>query len=208
VHRRAEADKATELVKLHRVSSMLAAGWGATAKVKQLSIASYSLPSPPMSFSLDPMSSLDDMDDGIASSARQARESVANLPELASLQELADAVAEHLSRGGQLAGLPTHCSAFALHGSVTEAIARVAGSGIDESQFWLLLAHWVNDRDDGANAAWIDELLAPFLETFDHVAVTSALQILDDVLGHVSLDAWPEKRSQRLRDALARSQRG
>jgi hypothetical protein len=92
-----------------------------------------------------------------------------------------------------------------LHDSVTEAIARTAGAGIDESQFWLLLAHWVNDRDDGANAAWIDELLAPFLQMLDRRVITSARQILDDALGRFALDAWPATRSQRLRAAMARS---
>ncbi len=215
VHRRADPDKATEEAQLHWVHSMLAAGWGATATVgRPTSVASYGSPGRPSVWhSMRSGPSFDDMDDDVADdigdaiafSRRQAREGVAPRPEPAVLQELADAVVEHLSHGGRLAGLPSHCSAFVLHDSVTEAIARTAGAGIDESQFWLLLAHWVNDRDDGANAAWIDELLAPFLQMLDRRVITSARQILDDALGRLALDAWPATRSQRLRAAMARS---
>ncbi len=207
VHRRADKDKATEQAQLHLAHSMLAAGWGATATVMPAtSLDRFAcLSSPSASYSLRSMSSFDDMDDDIQFNASEELEGVAPSPEPASLQELADAVVEHLSHGGRLAGLPAHCSAFALHDSVNQAIAQAAGAGIDERQFWLLLAHWVNDREDGANAAWIDELLAPFLETLGRPVVTRARQVLDDVLGRSALQAWPATRSQRLRTALARS---
>jgi Ca-activated chloride channel family protein len=202
VHRRADADKASETAELHQVQSMLAAGWGATSTVGPDAMRSscLSLPPTPKAYRCDYHA----FADCIEPDASQAREPVADLADFASLQELADAVAEHLSHGGQLAGLPAHCRALALHGSIAEAIARAADSGIDEARFWLLLAHWVNDREDGAHAAWTDELLAPFLQTCDSAVVKSALEILDDVVGHVSLSAWPETRSRRLRSALAR----
>jgi hypothetical protein len=93
-----------------------------------------------------------------------------------------------------------------LHDSVTLAIAQAAAAGVEEGLFWLLLAQWVNDRDDGASAAWIDELLAPFVDTLDHRAVISVRQILDDMLGRFALEGWLSTRSRRLSDALARSQ--
>ena len=203
VHRRADADKATEVAQLRQVQSMLAAGWGATATVPPVSLPSSACMSYSMDLSMDPV----DEADSIEFSAREAQDSVPELSEPASLQELADAVVEHLSHGGRLAGLPAHCSAFARHDSVTQAIARAAGAGIAENQFWLLLAHWVNDRDDGANAAWIDELLAPFVQTMDRTVVNSLMQILDEVLGRSHLRAWPATRTQRLRGALARGER-
>jgi hypothetical protein len=47
VHQRAEADKATEEAELHRVSSMLAAGWGATSTVMESASMDYSALSTP-----------------------------------------------------------------------------------------------------------------------------------------------------------------
>jgi Ca-activated chloride channel family protein len=47
VHQRADADKATDEAELHRVSSMLAAGWGATATVMESASMDYSALSTP-----------------------------------------------------------------------------------------------------------------------------------------------------------------
>jgi hypothetical protein len=150
--------------------------------------------------------SMGDLDDAMNFIACRSHHVVAKKPEPASLQKLADAVVEHLSHGGRLTGLPAHCRTFVLHDSVTLAIAQAAAAGVEEGLFWLLLAQWVNDRDDGASAAWIDELLAPFVETLDDRAVISVRQILDDMLGHFALEGWLSTRSRRLSDALARSQ--
>jgi hypothetical protein len=208
VHRRADVDKATEAARLHQVHSMLAAGWGATATVmREGSFDFAARPSYGAEHLFDQASApMGNLGDAMNFIACRPYAGIPRTPEPASLQNLANTIVEHLSHGVGLAGLSAYCSGVVQHDSVARAIARAAAAGVEEGQFWLLLAQWVNDRDDGASAAWIEDLVAPFVAKLDPRVVTSVRQIFDDVLGSFALEAWQSTRSRRLGDALERSQ--
>lgn len=199
VHQRAEADKAATQAELHRVESMLAAGWGATSSVFDtamfLCAASGDSPSPaaaPARINAIRMAKL----------PFDVRASQSVVPEVARpsqvpLQALAEAVADYLDQGQDLAGLPSRMGEFRLHALIRQAKARAVALGIDKVGFWLVLAQWVNDRDDGILAAWIEDMLRPGLAKVPASLRDAVQQVLDELLGEVPLDGWPPAGTRR-----------
>ena len=144
VHQRAEADKATEEAELHRVSSMLAAGWGATATVMESASMDYcalSTPSvwrsarsaaPAAVASIRFSCALPDDFEIPAFLRKQADES-----QPASLQAMVAAVFEHLSYGGTVQGLASHCDALELHTDARLALDQAVALGLSIGDAWL-----------------------------------------------------------------------
>lgn len=209
VHQRAEADKATEEAELHRVSSMLAAGWGATATVMESASMDYSALSTPsvwrsarasgdvdISFSL---SSADDLEIP-AFLRKQADES-----QPASLQAMVEAVFEHLSHGGSVQGLASHCDALELHTDARLALDQAVALGLSIGDAWLMLAHWVNRRPAGMADAAVTAALRPHLDGIDASLFASCMKLFDRILGAYESDGWTLSRTRRLRQALTRS---
>ncbi len=209
VHQRAEADKATEEAELHRVSSMLAAGWGATATVMESASMDYSALSTPsvwrsarasgdmdISFSL---SSADDLE--IPAFLRKQTEE----RQPASLQAMVAAVFEHLSHGGSVQGLASHCDALELHTDARLALEEAVALGLSIGDAWLMLAHWVNRRFAGMADAAVTAALRPHLDGIDESLFARCMKLFDRILGAYESDGWTLSRTRRLRQALTRS---
>jgi len=204
VHRRAEADKTTEQAELHRVSSMLAAGWGGVGAVSasapghffESRVACYSLSS------LD----LGDVEFSLAESAappvfrRVARED----QEPAPLEAMARSVGDHLAHGGQVQGLAASGESLSLHADARLALDEVVQLGLSLEHAWLLLAHWTNSRTDGLADADLTKLLQPLVTLIDPALAAAATQVFERRLGGYPIDDWTLSRAQRLRRALGR----
>lgn len=210
VHRRAQADKATEQAELHRVSSMLAAGWGATATVLESVSACYSVASPSSvrfsrsslacgDFELDSM----DVDSDLPSTASHSASLDAIEP--ATLKDLALAVVELLAHGGQVNDLPAHCAGLPMHPDVRQALDQAAFMVASDGRAWLLLAHWTNARADGLARSDVAAALQPSLAGRDETLVQKCMALFDRLLGDYPIDGWSPKRAQRLRRALGRA---
>jgi Ca-activated chloride channel homolog len=209
VHQRADADKATEEAELQRVSSMLAAGWGATSTVMESASFSYSAMSTPTVWrsarapvELDIQFSLASADDSEMSACLHEQVPDENP---ASLKEIALCVVDHLAHGAQIRGLAGHCQALALHPDVRMVLDRVVALGISDGQALLLLAHWTNVRADGLRSAPITAALQPHLEALDTTLVDACVRLFEQLLGGYSVDVWTLSRTRRLRRAVERA---
>jgi Ca-activated chloride channel family protein len=227
VHERAEADKATEQAELHRVASMLAAGWGATSTVMAsaastqgatlgvmnsvaYNCASLSAPSVFRSARTRAASRVDalasnGMDD-IDIPAFLRKQSDGTPP--ASLQDMVDAVFEHVNGGHGIQGLATHCAALELRADAQRALDQAVAVGFSLDEAWLLLAHWANgrpgDRADSLVAA-IAAVLQPHFDAFEAAAAAACAALFDQMLGAYRSDSWALLRTRRLGQALSRS---
>ena len=216
VHQRSEDDKAAEEAELHRVSSMLAAGWGATATVMQSPQASYAMPSMPSVWrsarshaaaAVDALaSSWNDMDDDIDFSAFVRTHVDEKQP--VSLRAMADAVFEHLSRGGSVQGLASHCQALALHADAQLALDEAVGLGLSLGEAWLMLGHWVNRRPAEVADTAVTTALRPHLDGVDATAFANCMQLFDRTLGAYDSESWTLSRSRRLRQAMSKAVSG
>ena len=206
VHRRAEADKATEQAELHRVSSMLAAGWGGLGSVRE-SAVSYSMESSVM-FSRS-MPSLDASDirfsiaDGGLDVPAFLRKAGSD-QEPPSLEAMARSVGDHLAHGGQIEGLAASGEAMTLHADARQALDDVVQLGLSLEQAWLLLAHWNNSRTNGLADAELTTLLQPLVMAIDPALAAAATKVFERHLGGYPIDDWTLSRVQRLRRALGR----
>ena len=211
VHQRAEAVKATDQAELHRVSSMLAAGWGASSTVlfsqsTHLASASYgSLNTPSVwrsarSQAAAKVDALFSEDLGeIELPAFLQRQPI---HDAATLREMAEAVVKHLQNSGTIDGAVGANSGFALHPAVAAAIRQLQDSGLDEVQSWLLLTWWVITRPMGWRSPLAREECLRLVGGMPLARVDAALQLLSASLGSYSVDSWVEQRAERLRQAL------
>ncbi len=210
VHPRAEADKATEEAELHRVNSMLAAGWGATSSVARAMPMADTV-----CFSMDykpseSASSVGDIDTVYSRSMESVARRVPAAPEVPgpefdTLRLIAQAVARNLDEGGSVKDLPTRLKAIALHPAAQAALVQAIDLGVSEGQAWLLLAHWANARIGGLGDAAIEALLQRPLASLDPGLVQRCMEVYDALLGRQSVDAWALARAQRLQRALGRT---
>ncbi|MBN8491172.1 MAG: VWA domain-containing protein [Burkholderiales bacterium] len=200
VHQRAEADKAATQAELHRVESMLAAGWGASSSVfgADVLLCSALGDSPTPAAAQSSVIWKRTFPPGVYA-LLSIEKKVVHPPEVP-LQALAEAVADYLDQGRDLAGLPSRMGEFRLHALIRQAKARAVALGIDKVGFWLVLAQWVNDRDDGYLAAWIENMLRPVLATVPANVQDAVRQVLVELLGEVPLDGWPPAGTPRQAD--------
>lgn len=205
VHIRAEADKATQQAELHRVSSMIAAGWGGLGAM-QAPTACRTFDSPVM-FSLrtslrssyDLRLSADHSASAAASMGATASESSVS----PSLEDIAQAMGSYLMQGGQLQELPFLGSALNLHVDVQRALKDAALAGLPDETVWVLLVHWVNTRSGGLKDADLASALQPLLMAVPPMEFQVATDIFERLLGGYSNGTWALARSQRLRRLLA-----
>lgn len=209
VHRRAEADKATEQAELHRVSSMLAAGWGATSTVMESASMDYAALSTPSVWRSARRSADSDIRFSLASAddfeipAFLRKQSEDMQP--ASLKAIAEAVSEHLSHGGRVQGLAAHCEAMDLHADVRLVLDQAVDLGLCIGDAWLLLAHWANRRPGALADSAITEALRPHLDGIGADLFDRCMKLFDRVLGAYESDSWTLSRARRLRRALTRT---
>jgi hypothetical protein len=208
VHQRAEADKATEEAELRQVSSMLAAGWGATSTVMESASISYSAMSTPTVWrsarapvDMDIQFSLASADDSEMSACLH-EQVIDEKP--ASLKEIALSVVDHLAHGGQIRGLAAHCQALALHPDVRMVLDQVVALGISDGQAFLLLAHWTNVRTDGLASSFITAAMQPHVDRLDGSLIEQCIKLFDRLLGGYAIDGWNLSRTKRLQRSLSR----
>jgi hypothetical protein len=209
VHGRANADKVSLEAELHRVSSMLAAGWGATSSVMDYaSLVDSVACMAPMQRS-EPkwglMETSQLMDEAGASRIPQLPGAPFDEELPASLQAIVQAVVEHLSHGGGLQGLAARCEALVIHPEVRLAFEQAVGLGLTIGEAWLLLALWANGHGGDAADPAVTAALLPHLDTIDAAILTECLQLFDRVLGVDAREGWGLSRSRRLRQAMGRT---
>lgn len=209
VHQRAGADKATEEAELHRVNSMLAAGWGATSTVMESASMHYAAHgtvllsrSADISVDSDIYFSLNSSDD-FETPAFSRKQSNDTQP--ASLEAIAEAVSEHLSHGGRVQGLAAHCEALVLNDEARAALAQAVDLGFGAGHAWLILAYWVNQRPGPTVDTAITEALRPYLDGIGPDLLDQCMKLFDRVLGAYANDSWTLSRTRRLQQALTRA---
>jgi hypothetical protein len=179
VHRRADADKPEEEAALHRVRSMLAAGWGGTGSVAASthsalgvgssmmlafvwrsartraapSLDAAFMQSMPPRFSLresTPRSSYQASTPGM----RFGKNAVASPLTLLTLEQLRKQVAQALAAGEPLARIEEAMQAASLSEEVLQAVEELAhelgAGGIAPAIAWLLLADWAGRQPNAA----------------------------------------------------------
>lgn len=206
VHQRSAADKTTEQGDLHRVSSMVAAGWGGLGTVLEAA-ASYSLESRAMFSRSMPSAASADIHFSLADDAFEIPAFLRKQDdgqETASLEAMARRVEDHLGNGGRLDGLAASVEGFALHVDATRALDEAVALGLTIEQAWLVLASWVNGRSNGMADAALKALLLPLADALDAHLLAAATKVMERILGCYPNDGWTMSRVQRLRRALGR----
>jgi hypothetical protein len=199
VHRRAEEEKATEQAELHRVSSMLAAGWGGLG---QICAAQVGEPYRPAAASAPDDGCIvgESLDDFAAPMfSRRAAEPVP--PD--TLEELARCVQAHRAQGGRLQDL-VQCERLRLHADLQRARDEVVALGVDRSHAWVLLAYWVNTRANGLADAALAAQLQPWMDGIDPALAAAAIRVYEQRLGGYPVDGWESARERRLAQAMGR----
>ena len=115
------------------------------------------------------------------------------------------AVFEHLSHGGSVQGLASHCDALELHADARLALDQAVALGLSIGDAWLMLAHWANRRPTGMADAAVTAALRPHLDGIDESLFARCLKLFDRILGAYESDSWTLSRTRRLRQALTRS---
>lgn len=206
VHHRADIDKAEYQAELHRVSAMVAAGWGGTGAV--MGSAMNDQLNPPAMPLFSTVGPLDACLRPSITTSRFNGHGIAlkavMLPEPASLQTLAQCVEEHFAAGGQLHDLAASSEGLRLHTDVQQALHDAVDLGLTRDQAWLLLAHWINTRANGLADANMNARLRPLVDLLDAALVEKATQVFERRLGSQPCEGRSLSRLQRLRRALGR----
>ncbi len=213
VHERAEADKATELAELHRVSSMLAAGWGASSTVKPVfGTISNAMIAPSVwrtnraqaGISLNAL--LSDSMDEVEIPAFLRKQSDGDAP--VSLQDMVTAVSDYLDRSPVVLRLAAHCDRLALHAQARRAISEAVAVGLTRDEAWLALAYWASTQSGPQRCtmgADTQTALQRLVDQIDAAPRTLCLAVFDRILGGCASQNWTLIRSERLLQAMDRS---
>ena len=213
VHSRAEADKATAQAELHRVSSMLAAGWGASATVRETPLPAYRSQvnyldyndTPSEAWIPPPLMAARQQAELRASLAPPAATPPDAHPareRLESLGPILRAVLAHLALTGQTQGLAAHCSTLALDPAVRQALVQVTTFGISDDLAWLLLAFWISCEIAGDHHRSNAALLEPHFGHLRVVLLGRCTRRFDQLLRNSPAAAHRPPRSQRLHSAM------
>lgn len=215
VHQRAEADKSTTEADLHRVTSMLAAGWGATSSAAPADSfgLSYAIGRcAPVQFSRR-AAAVEDFDIQVSRTSEsnsdvRYRSSREPAVKVATLTEMAVHVSEWLDQGGALDDLAQGCAALNLHAHVERALEQVAALGATASQALLLLAGWTVARDKQQSLVLALQAVRAQLKSIDAELISASTRVFETVLSGYAIDSWarpgarPRSRMQRLKAAL------
>ena len=215
VHARAEADKATAQAELQQVSSMLAAGWGATGTVLESALPSApsQMPTNYYEISLPSNAPLERSDAGIRACVLASSEPDATPPldkqpareKLASLEPILRAVLTHLGRTGQMQGLAAHCDTLAVDPDVREALDQTIAEGFAADLAWVLLAFWISQENGGDSHLSNAAVLKPHFARRRFATVAPCFNRFDRLLDNPPNAALKTSRSQRIQSALNRS---
>ena len=221
VHRRAESEKALEEVELHRVSSMLAAGWGATSTVRdtppmrsyaaQGVVASYeglNCPSVWRSARSRAATKIDALSvagmDEIEIPAFLLRQ-VDEEEGRAELRSFVETVVHALDLGWDLSAPSTETWPDRLRIEIEVAIRKLSEGGFQEPEVWLLLAHWAISRPEGQRWKLTStDALEKAIGAMAVERVDAALDILAAVLGRKAAGTSAKSsRTERLKRLMS-----
>lgn len=197
-HPRDEADKATAPPVLHRVGSMLAAGWGGLG---QICAAMVGGPYRPAAASA-PDDGFSVIESHAAFAAPEIMRREAAQPH--TLEELARCVQAHGAQGGCVQDL-VQCERLRLHADLQRARDEVVALGVDRSHAWVLLAYWVNTRANGLADAALAAQLQPWMGGIDPALAAAAILVYEQRLGGYPVDGWESARERRLAQAMGRA---
>ncbi|MBC7378595.1 MAG: VWA domain-containing protein [Burkholderiaceae bacterium] len=206
LHHRAEADKVTEQAELHRVSAMLAAGWGGLGTVREPVLRKYGVESLVVFCRSEPIFYPADIKFRIADNVTLpdflCKEDTDQEP--ASLEAIARSVRDHLAHGGKLQDLAVGGQAMTLHADVVQALDDVVQLGLSLEQAWLLLANWTSTRTNGLADTELTTHLRPLLTAINPAMAAAATKVFVRHLGGYSIYDWTLSRVQKMRRALGR----
>jgi hypothetical protein len=221
VHERAEADKAIGEAELHQVSSMLAAGWGASSDA-MLSMAHDVIPCVIRSVGGEVPSATFYAPVGhareLASGYPATPPGLSALPDdddsqtpvhapltpagPASLADIARAVVTYLVQYRQLQGLSERCQSLTLHPDARKALDKAIALGLTEEQALLLLAHWTNERTGGLASSFYTSVLQPHVDGLEPTWIGQSTRVFERLLGGYANSGWELSRAKRLRRLL------
>lgn len=209
VHVRDAEGKATDEAQLHQVTSMLAAGWGATATVMAapaldaLAVPSVWRKNRASDSSMDIMFSLAEPDGDYSSVVPAFLRKQDDEVRFETLRELTEAIHAYLrnaEKGGS--SLDAYCWRLSIHDDLRSAIEEVGALFSERAMSWLLLAHWVNSRSGGLGDAALSNALTAPMSRVDRSIVDTAMRMFDQSLGLYGLDDWKSSRLSRLARAF------
>ncbi len=222
VHERSDAERAQGAAELHRMQSMLAAGWGGTGQAAPRTACELSAlmvcdfdalaaPSAPASGALPAMMAIAPAA-GAPAMRRAAPRQKATLPPPqpdATLGELMAAVADHFRRHQPLTALAQALSAWQAPAEVRQALGRLYRLGVDFDAAWVLLAQWHAQRHGGAEGAERLALLRGALRLVEPALQAQAMAALDAPPAFDTPEPSPagNPRQSRLQQAMARLRR-
>lgn len=217
VNQRDEEGKAKQTARMHRVRSMLAAGWGGSGSVQA---CAESLVSPAVWRSARPSRDAQ-LVDGLAVPQHAAMEAcslseieipaflrkAAARPEEPetqhhTLRALATRIHGHLANGGKVQGLLAVMRDAALAPPLLGAMRDLMKTGVDTPSRWLLLALWVASRPGIEGAKELLPGLAAHADPIDQATRRRADSVFQRWLGGFTTDDWGGPRSRRLAAAL------
>lgn len=217
VHERAAAEKAMDGAELHRVPSMLAAGWGATSTVG----AGFPDAAPMRSFfgsskygaSQSKGNGMEEIqypafqrNAPLFTGASVSRRAVQDSPpvEPSTLAAIARGVVDHLASVGSARGLAGVVGSAPAHPDVQAALDAAIAAGARPDEAWLLLAHWINSRVGGLADADMGPTLDAHCSVIDPALLATCTSLFASLLQGYKNDTWEATRLSRLRRALAR----
>ncbi|MBI5258783.1 MAG: VWA domain-containing protein [Burkholderiales bacterium] len=214
IHRRAAVDKAREAGELHRVQSMLAAGWSGMGTVK---------PGP-----------IDVIENQMVGECFRGHHALRNVPMAAEAPDALDgrSPADVQSAGAQIGGDPAppwvaplalilefagnilsvdaasdeivaQLRALPPPPVVVDAIAKAMSLGLSERQAWLALLVWGWRCDDATPRHDTCAALEVQAKAIDVLLFEKAMSLMQDLLGDYAMEAWISRREQRLLNAMS-----
>jgi hypothetical protein len=122
-------------------------------------------------------------------------------------EDFARVVVEHVAASGAAGGLAVRLGRMDPDDDLLHAVEALCALGLDEDVAWVVFAHWVNVRLDGAHDVGVTAVLAPLVSALAPALVLSAIQTLDhwrQAPSPLPGGDGPSSRLQRLRRALIR----
>lgn len=221
VHERADSEKAAEQAELHRVRSMLAAGWGATSTVAHMvnvrSPGGFGAAPPmPSRFAskmapqVDAFAMLEPPHEALHSMVESLHRAAGRAGSTEGTDRIALAavvrqVTAHLRQGGAIADLHGLCRGFDLPAGLRDALEGLIRDGQAPGEAWLLLAFWIARHADRYAAPAERDLLRPLVATLPGPQVRHALRAFGKARPGQTAASSMRSRLERLGHALRKS---
>ena len=215
VDERSAEDRVTETARLQKVPGMLAAGWGATSKLRSASRTSLDSASDSISFSIAPppdavwhsmrsdrlSAKLESMD--FDDMLMEPVAAVGHTPRIDPLLILMGEVAEFLLQGGAVDDLVVAAQDWAVPDNVEEALQETDRLDVGRATAWLLLAQWIAARGVPPEFEARATGLRAHPDDADPAQRQAAFEVFDRIVAR-QMPPEPSGRAARLRERLGR----